>query len=289
MESPSESALFSPDNGTLAATVGECLVRPEWRRELARVSQILAGETITAEPDVFLRAIDDFAQALPSPSTRAEAGVVWDSLWLQVMRAGQTHHGFYHRFLGGSPCAFSGVPFSWDGSTPGKAVTAWAVRYAASFEEMHVVPPAIRAARLLRTRYSESWPMERLSAAAGSSRSNLRRRFERVYGVSPHRFQTSLRLRAAAMAIRQRESKIEAVARSVGYASAKDMYAAFREVVGIGPASLRALSAPAFDELLRGPLRVTGAFERRARAGRVRSKARLESRPSLAGTGADLR
>ena len=53
----------------------------------------------------------------------------------------------------------------------------------------------------LREKRGKDVPLARLSAAAGSSRSNLRRWFERVYGVSPHRFQTSLRLRAAAMAI----------------------------------------------------------------------------------------
>jgi AraC-like DNA-binding protein len=150
-------------------------------------------------------------------------------------------------------------------------VSAWAARYAARFHELHVVPPAIRAAQILRTRAAESWPLERLCVAAGSSRSNFRRRFERVYGVSPHQFQTRLRLHAAAVAIRERDSKIEAVARSVGYGSTKDMYAVFRDVLSAAPAALRGLSAPAFDDLLRGALRVMEAFERGIRAERVRS------------------
>ena len=87
---------------------------------------------------------------------------------------------------------------------------------------------------------SEDLTSESLAERAGMSERHFRRKFEARFGISPAAFVERLRLDESRRRLETRSS-IEAIGRSVGYASPDAFRRAFERVYGISPAYYRSL------------------------------------------------
>lgn len=91
---------------------------------------------------------------------------------------------------------------------------------------------------LLHSRYAESIRAEHLAAAAGMSRFQLYREFNRRYGLPPSGYQRQLRLRAARALLAAGEPT-GGVAAAAGFADQAHLTRWFRRAYGITPAVYR--------------------------------------------------
>jgi AraC family transcriptional regulator len=82
-----------------------------------------------------------------------------------------------------------------------------------------------------------------LGMLLGRSPWHLNLTFRQQTGLSIHEYATAIRMNEAAAAIRGGQ-KIEAIALSVGYRSAKSLYRQFERFFGITPASIRRSTRP---------------------------------------------
>ena len=94
------------------------------------------------------------------------------------------------------------------------------------------------AVRRARSYLSEHWdravPLAELSAVAGLSRFELVRRFRQQTGLTPHAFQTNLRIEHARRMLRAGDS-IAAAAAACGFADQPHLTRVFRRAVGVPP------------------------------------------------------
>lgn len=98
---------------------------------------------------------------------------------------------------------------------------------------------ATAARRMLETRYAESWTLQRLARTVGRSRSELAADFRQSFASSIHRFLSAQRMRAACHLLTGSDTKVEAIALTVGYRSKKSFYAEFRRAFGTTPSRFR--------------------------------------------------
>jgi AraC-like DNA-binding protein len=94
---------------------------------------------------------------------------------------------------------------------------------------------AVRRARAhLIEQWNQPLPLATLSSAAGLSRFELVRRFHRQVGLTPHAFQTNLRI-AHARAMLTAGEPAARVAAECGFADQSHLTRAFKRVVGVTP------------------------------------------------------
>jgi AraC-like DNA-binding protein len=94
---------------------------------------------------------------------------------------------------------------------------------------------AVRRARLhLRERWDQRVTLAELSATAGLSRFELIRRFRTQVGVTPHAFQTNLRVEEARRLLAVGTSPAE-VAAACGFADQPHLTRVFKRAVGVSP------------------------------------------------------
>jgi AraC-like DNA-binding protein len=106
--------------------------------------------------------------------------------------------------------------------------------------------PAIgRALSLIHEKPAEAWTLERLSEAAGLSRSSLHERFVHFIGQPPMHYLAQWRMQVAAGLLRDTSAKLVAVALDVGYESEAAFSRAFKRVAGVSPGSWRKARRPA--------------------------------------------
>jgi AraC-like DNA-binding protein len=91
-----------------------------------------------------------------------------------------------------------------------------------------------RAAALLRERWNQKVSLNELSDAAGLSRFELVRRFREQNGVTPHAFQTNLRIDEARRRLATGVAPA-AVAAECGFADQPHLNRVFKRAVGVSP------------------------------------------------------
>ena len=110
--------------------------------------------------------------------------------------------------------------------------------------------PAIGPAlRILVDNPAHGWTVATLAAEARMSRAAFARRFADLVGEPPMTFLSGWRLAMAADLLRDTDSTLETVARSVGYGSPFALSAAFKRVHGVSPQEHRQLFRPAAGRL----------------------------------------
>lgn len=92
---------------------------------------------------------------------------------------------------------------------------------------------------LVRRDFRSRWNLARLARHFKTSPSTIRKSFRRKFGRSVHEYQQLARIVASLDAVRS--TKIEPIARGVGYHSTKNFYSAFRRLIGRTPKEYRLL------------------------------------------------
>jgi AraC-like DNA-binding protein len=95
--------------------------------------------------------------------------------------------------------------------------------------------PVRRAQAYLRERFDRRVPLAELAQVAGLSHFELVRRFHRQIGLTPHAFQTNLRIAHARRLLAAGE-RPAAVAAACGFADQPHLTRTFRALVGVTPA-----------------------------------------------------
>ena len=99
-----------------------------------------------------------------------------------------------------------------------------------------------RLRQLIQTvvsRPEDEWNIEKMTALANLSRAQLMRLFKQQTGISPHAFVNLIRLRQAAVLLRQTADSILSVALNVGFQSETHFGKAFKKQYGISPGQYR--------------------------------------------------
>ena len=85
----------------------------------------------------------------------------------------------------------------------------------------------------------DEWNIEKMTALANLSRAQLMRLFKQQTGISPHAFVNLIRLRQAAVLLRQTADSVLSVALNVGFQSETHFGKAFKKQYGISPGQYR--------------------------------------------------
>jgi AraC-like DNA-binding protein len=105
-------------------------------------------------------------------------------------------------------------------------------------------PIAGRALALLHDRPTAPWTLEQLAKDIGVSRSALADRFAHVVGQPPMRYLARWRMQLASRLLADGAAKVSAVALDVGYQSEAAFSRAFKDIVGVSPATWRNRAKP---------------------------------------------
>jgi AraC-like DNA-binding protein len=86
---------------------------------------------------------------------------------------------------------------------------------------------------------AHSWTLDELARSAGTSRSVLAERFQRIVGASPMQHLTQWRMVLAANLLRHSSAQLTHIAQDVGYQTDTAFIRAFRREYGVPPATWR--------------------------------------------------
>jgi len=235
-------------------------VRSDYLHALAGVCQRFVGFTLVAEPNALTCGTRRLTEETPTSQSPAETLFTWTCLRDTIARGAAAHHRLFHRCFGPAACEFDSgswpAPESFTVQPAFAALNAWVVAYSTRFDEVHMWPPAVKAACVLQARVCEAWHVDELAKAVGTSRATLERSFRRIYGSSAQQYHRRLRLRRAATAIRSNSGCIDGVILELGCRSPKDAYRAFRQATGMTLAAVRQLTDEEFFTLMSGPLKI---------------------------------
>ena len=100
-------------------------------------------------------------------------------------------------------------------------------------------PLVARALAQLHHEPARAWTIDRLAAAAMTSRSTLADRFAQTVGQPPMQYLTAWRMQLATRLLADGNAKVRAVAEAVGYDSEAAFSRAFKKHTGIAPSAWR--------------------------------------------------
>jgi len=96
-----------------------------------------------------------------------------------------------------------------------------------------------RVLALLHARPKHPWTLDEPAREAGSSRSNVAKRFADLVGQPPIQYLTQWRMQVAANLLAQSGAKVAAIAGEVGYDSEAAFSRAFKKATGLAPGAWR--------------------------------------------------
>jgi AraC-like DNA-binding protein len=244
-------------------------VRPDWSHAVASALQRVVGQVLDADGEDFAHAFHRLAASTPSPANVIERRELRARFMEFTLRLGSDFHAMAHRWAA-EQCHFRPIESTahiWfdSSSDPRSLLTVWASAYAAEFRKYHPIPLAWRAARVIERQFAEDLGTAQIARQLGASTSTLVRRFTGSLGLTPVEYRTRVRLVRGFTDLRQQRSKVEDVARTVGFASAKNFNRAARKYARLTPSAVRDLSDTAFQGLLNHELQIdTLTLARRA-------------------------
>ena len=116
---------------------------------------------------------------------------------------------------------------------------SWQQAFFGGLDEAHPSTLGSSIGLLVRRDFRSRWNLARLARHFKTSQSTIRKAFRRKFGRSVHEYQQLARIVASLDDVRF--TKVEAIARSVGYQSTKNFYSAFRRLIGRTPREYRML------------------------------------------------
>jgi AraC-like DNA-binding protein len=102
-----------------------------------------------------------------------------------------------------------------------------------------VIALATGTARRIERDPADRWTLQQLAADAGLSPFQYLRAFKRATGVTPHQFVLRARLRAAAIGLAMRESRVIDIASTAGFDDLSNFNHAFKAEFGVAPQAYR--------------------------------------------------
>jgi AraC-like DNA-binding protein len=96
-----------------------------------------------------------------------------------------------------------------------------------------------RVLALLHARPKHPWTLDELAREAGSSRSNVAKRFADLVGQPPMQYLAQWRMQVAANLLAQSGAKVAAIGAEVGYDSEAAFSRAFKKATGLAPGAWR--------------------------------------------------
>ncbi len=100
-------------------------------------------------------------------------------------------------------------------------------------------PRLAPALRLMHGDPGRDWHLEDLARAAAMSRTSFAFHFKRTAGVAPLTYLTEWRMHLAERALREEDTPVAVLARSLGYASESAFSNAFKRATGSAPKRYR--------------------------------------------------
>lgn len=100
-------------------------------------------------------------------------------------------------------------------------------------------PAVSRALNLLRTRFRENWPLERLASESGISRARLAQLFRDQIGTSIHKVLNKVRVEHAQTLLKDSTLSISEIAGDSGFATSQHFARIFRQLIGTTAAEYR--------------------------------------------------
>lgn len=101
-----------------------------------------------------------------------------------------------------------------------------------------LIAPALR---LMHSDPGRSWHLKELAQATAMSRTTFAVRFKQAAGVAPLTYLTEWRMRLAERALREQETPVTELARSLGYTSESAFSNAFKRITGHAPKRYRSI------------------------------------------------
>jgi AraC-like DNA-binding protein len=101
-----------------------------------------------------------------------------------------------------------------------------------------LIAPALR---LMHSDPGRSWHLKELAQAAAMSRTTFAVRFKQAAGIAPLTYLTEWRMRLAERALREQDTSVADLARSLGYMSESAFSNAFKRVTGHAPKRYRSI------------------------------------------------
>jgi AraC-like DNA-binding protein len=96
-----------------------------------------------------------------------------------------------------------------------------------------------RVLTLLHSRPAHAWTLDELAREAGSSRSNVAKRFAELVGQPPMQYLTQWRIQIAANLLAQSGAKVATIGAEAGYDSEAAFSRAFKKATGLAPGAWR--------------------------------------------------
>ena len=106
-------------------------------------------------------------------------------------------------------------------------------------------PRVAPALRLMHGEAARGWGLEELAKACAMSRTTFAQRFKAAPGVAPLAYLADWRMRLPERALREEDTPVAAVARSLGYTSESAFSNAFKRIAGRSPTARRSLARAA--------------------------------------------
>jgi len=219
------------------------MVKPDWLKDVVDASQRVAGLCDQLDTDEAQQVLTAFARALPPPTNPVERLLLRALLLDVAWRCGEVVHARAARRCAGR-CAFQPALvlerfLRSTSQDPRRAFLSWVTAFSVELARTHPPSAATRAARVIREHYQRPLSVTALARRFHVTPPQLRRAFQREFGMSLREYQRTMRLVEALPQVAT--GKIDAIALKVGYKSKKNFYRAFQHVAGLTPTAFRNL------------------------------------------------
>lgn len=220
-------------------------IRSGWLMALLKSCQDVSSRLPICERNDARDLLKAFTLRLQLPGNQAEWLVLRGLIFDVAVRASATQHGRLHKnsfercglkmecLLGD----LTGAPLE----ATIRHFDSWQRAFFGALDVAHPSTLGSSIGLLVRRDFRSRWNLARLARHFKTSPSTIRKSFRRKFGRSVHEYQQLVRIVASLDDVRS--TKIEPIARGVGYHSTKNFYSAFRRLIGRTPREYRMLPA----------------------------------------------
>jgi AraC-like DNA-binding protein len=218
-------------------------VRPAWLAPTLESCEHLSARLQACDRSEARDLLSAFTRGVQPPAGHAEWLILRGLLLDVAVRTTAAQHGRLHL----NPSKACGLKMErlLDDLTSSPVETtlshfeSWHRRFFEALDRAH--PPSLGSSIgfLVRRDFRSRWNLSRLSRRFKASPSTIRKSFRKKFGRSVHEYQQLARIVASLDEVRS--TKVEAIARGVGFRSTKNFYNAFRRLLGRTPREYRLL------------------------------------------------